>query len=93
MTITTKGGAVYSLEYRNLDGSGQRLAVKWHGGPDDPPETNKPMVEDRWYRVAVLTPLPPHVGTRVQMVLDPIEGDLDPVVRSSTTVVSVVGVL
>jgi hypothetical protein len=93
MTITTEGGAVYSLEYRDLDGAGRRLAVKRHGGPDDPPETNKLMVEDRWYRVAVLTPLPPQIGTRVQMVLDPIEGDLDPVVRSSTMVVSVVGVL
>jgi hypothetical protein len=93
MRITTKGGAVYSIAYRDLEGAGQRLAVRRHGGPDDPPETNKPMDADRWYRVALLTPLPPRIGTRVQMILDPIEGDADPVVRYSTLVMSVVGTL
>ena len=93
MTVRTQGGAAYSIEYRDLDGAGQRLAVLRHGGPDDPPETNKPMAADRWYRVAMLTPLPPEIGTRVAMVLDPIEGDQDPIVRYSTMVMSVVGVL
>lgn len=51
------------------------------------------MAENQWSRAAVLTPLPPVIGTRVQMVLDPIEGDRHPVGRSSTTVVSVVGLL
>jgi hypothetical protein len=92
-TITTKGHAVYSIEYRDLDGAGQRLAVRRHGGPDDPPETNKPMQADRWYLVAMLSPLPPEIGTRVRMILNPIEGDTDPVVRVSTTVMSVVGTL
>jgi hypothetical protein len=93
MVVTTKGGAVYSIDYRDLDGAGKRLSVLRRGGPDDPSATNKPMVEDTWYRVAVLTPLPPQIGTRVQMVLDPVEGDDDPVVRSSTLVMSVVGTL
>jgi hypothetical protein len=93
MTITTKGAAVYSIEYRDLDGAGNRLAIRRHGGPDDPPETNKPMDADRWYRVALLTPLPPEIGTLVRMVLDPVEGDADPVVRISTVVLSVVGLL
>lgn len=52
MTITTKGHAVYSIEYRDLDGAGRRLAVRCYGGPDDPPETNKRMRADRGYRVA-----------------------------------------
>ncbi|MBW4041195.1 MAG: hypothetical protein HIU86_03575 [Acidobacteria bacterium] len=93
MTVTTRGGAVYSIDYRDLDGAGLRLAVLRHGGPDDPPETNKPMSSDTWYRVALLTPLPPEIGTQVAMVLDPIEGDADPIVRYSTTVMSTVGVL
>lgn len=91
--MTTQGGAVYSIAYRDLHGAGQRLAVLRHGGPDDPPETNKPMREDTWYRVALLTPLPPQIGTQVAMVLDPVEGDTAPIVRYSTTVMSVVGVL
>ena len=93
MTVTTQGGAVYSIEYRDLDGAGMRLACSRHGGPDDPPETNKPMAPDRWYRVAMLTPLPPQIGTSIAMVLDPVEGDAEPVVRYSTTIMSVVGVL
>ena len=93
MTVTTQGGAVYSVEYRDLDGTGNRLAVLRHGGPDDPPETNKPMAPDRWHRVTLLTPLPPEIGTQVAMVLNPIEGDAEPVVRYSTMVVSTVGVL
>ena len=51
------------------------------------------MTADTWYRVAMLTPLPPEIGTKVAMVLDPVDGDADPVVRYSTTVMSVVGVL
>jgi hypothetical protein len=71
MTIRTKGGAAYSIDYRDLDGTGPRLAVWRHGGPDDPPETNKPMDADRGYRVSLLTPLPPEIATQVAMVLDP----------------------
>lgn len=93
MTIRTQGGAAYSIEYRDLDGAGDRLAIKRHGGPDDPPETNKPMLADRWYRVNVLTPLPPEIATTISMVLDPVEGDEDPVVRKSTMVISTVGAL
>ena len=51
------------------------------------------MAEDTWYRVAVLTPLPPEIGTHVAMVLDPVDGDTEPIVRFSTLVTSVVGVL
>ena len=90
MTLRTRGGAAYSIEYRDLDGAGLRLAILRHGGPDDPPETNKPMAADTWYRVAMLTPLPPEIGTKVAMVLDPVDGDADPVVRYSTMVMSVV---
>ena len=93
MTIRTQGGAVYSIEYREFDGSGTRLGVQRHGGPDDPPQTNKPMLAGRWYRVNVLTPLPPEIGTTISMVLDPIGGEQDPVVRRSTMVMSTVGVL
>jgi hypothetical protein len=93
MSIRTQGGAAYSLEYRDLDGAGKRLAILRHGGPDDPPETNKPMDAGRWYRVALLSPLPPEIGTNLAMVLDPVEGDTDPVARYSTMVMSVVGVL
>jgi hypothetical protein len=93
MTVTTRGGAVYSIDYRDLDGAGQRLAVCRLGGPDDPPGSSKPMAEDTWYRVAVLTPLPPEIGTHVAMVLDPVDGDTEPIVRFSTLVTSVVGVL
>ena len=50
------------------------------------------MAADTWYRVAMLTPLPPEIGTKVAMVLDPVDGDADPVVRYSTMVMSVVGV-
>jgi hypothetical protein len=93
MTVTTRGGAVYSIDYRDLDGTGQRLAIMRRGGPDDPPETNKPMLADRWYQVNVLTPLPPEIGTKVQMILDPNQGDAKPIVRIPTMVMSVVGVL
>lgn len=93
MTVTTMGGAVYSIEFRDLDGAGRRLAISRNGGPDDPPETNKPMRADTWYEVSVLTPLPPEIGTHVRMILNPIEDDPDPVVRQSTVVVSVVGLL
>jgi hypothetical protein len=93
MTVTTKGGAVYSIDYRDLDGAGKRLAIRRDGGPDDPPESSKPMAAGRWYQVNVLTPLPPEIGTQVRMILDPVEGDTDPLVRVSTTVMSVVGVL
>jgi hypothetical protein len=92
MTVTTAGGAAYSIEYRGLDGAGKQLSVLRKGGPDDPPETNKPMAADRWYRVTMLTPLPPEIGTKVAMVLDP-DGGTDPIVRYSTTVMSVVGTL
>jgi hypothetical protein len=93
MTVTTKGGAVYSIDYRDLAEGGKRLSILRRGGPDDPAETNAPMVQDTWYRVALLTPLPPQIGTRVQMVLDPVVGDDDPVVRTSSLVMSVVGTL
>jgi hypothetical protein len=93
MTVTTQGGAVYSIDYRDLDGRGKRLAILRHGGPDDPPESNKPMDADRWYLVSVLTPLPPEIATQVAMVLDPVEGDEAPIVRYSTMVMSVVGTL
>ncbi|GAA2754131.1 hypothetical protein [Amnibacterium kyonggiense] len=93
MTITTKGGAVYTLAYRDFDGAGTRLGISRKGGPDDPEDTNKPMLPDTWYRVAIMTPLPPEIASRVQMVLDPVEGDADPIVRFSTPVMSVVGVL
>lgn len=93
MALTTRGGAVYSLEYRDLTGSGARLAVLRRGGPDDPPETNKPMAQNTWYRVATLTPLPPEIGSKVAMILDPIDGDQAPIVRYTTTVISTVGLL
>lgn len=93
MVVSTQGGAVYSLQYRDFDGSGTRLGVRRSGGPDDPVETNKPMRADTWYRVNVLTPLPPEIGTRVAMVLDPIEGDTEPVVRYTTMIISVTGIL
>jgi hypothetical protein len=93
MIVTTQGGAIYSIQYRYNEGKGRGLGIKRHGGPDDPPETNKPMTADRWYRVAILVPLPPEIATALLMVLDPIEGDQDPVVRRSTTVISVVGTL
>jgi hypothetical protein len=51
------------------------------------------MAEDTCYRVALLTPLPPEIGTRVAMVLEPVERDADPIVRYSTVVMSCVGVL
>ena len=92
MTVRTAGGAAYSIEYRDLDGAGKQLSVLRHGGPDDPPETNKPMAADRWYRVNLLTPLPPEIGTKLAMVLDP-DGDTEPIVRYSTTVMSTVGTL
>lgn len=92
MTVRTAGGAAYSIEFRHLPGAEGRLAVLRHGGPDDPPETNKPMDADRWYRVEMLTPLPPEIGTKLAMVLDP-DDDTDPIVRYSTTVMSVVGTL
>ena len=92
MTVRTAGGAAYSIEYRNVSGAGKQLSVLRQGGPDDPPETNKPMEADRWYRVTMLTPLPPEIGTKVAMVLDP-DGGIDPIVRYSTTVMSVVGTL
>jgi hypothetical protein len=92
MTVRTAGGAAYSIEYRQVGGAGRQLSVLRHGGPDDPPETNKPMDADRWYRVTMLTPLPPEIGTKVAMVLDPSD-DTDPIVRYSTTVMSVVGTL
>jgi hypothetical protein len=41
----------------------------------------------------MLSPLPPEVGTRLRMILNPIGGDTAPVVRVSTTVMSVVGTL
>lgn len=93
MAISPKGGAVYSLEYRDFNGSGNRLDISPNGGPDDPEAMNKPMLPDTWYRVAVMTPLPPEIASRVQMILDPVEGDADPVVRYSTDVMSVVGIL
>jgi hypothetical protein len=93
MTITTKGGAVYTLAYRDFDGAGTRLGIRRQGGPDDPEDTNKPMLADTWYRVAIMSPLPPEIATRVQMVLDPVVDDVEPVVRYSTPVMSVVGVL
>ncbi|MDP9116100.1 MAG: hypothetical protein M3O28_02335 [Actinomycetota bacterium] len=93
LTVRTKDGAVYSLGYRDVDGMGERLAALRHGGPDDPPRTNKPMAADQWFVVAMLTPLPPEIGSRMAMVLNPVEGDADPIVRYSTTVMSVVGVL
>jgi hypothetical protein len=93
MTITTKGGAVYTLAYRDFDGSGSRLGIIRRGGPDEPAESNRPMLADSWYRVAIMTPLPPQIASRLQMILDPVEGDIDPVVRYSTPVMSVVGVL
>ena len=92
LTVRTKGGATYSIEFRDVRSAGKQLSVLRHGGPDDPPETNKPMAADRWYRVTMLTPLPPEIGTKVAMVLDP-DGDTDPIVRYSTTVMSVVGTL
>ena len=93
MRISTQDGAVYTLDYRDLQGSGARLTIMRHGGPDDPPRTNKPMIADRWYLVNVLTPLPPEIATTMQMVLDPVEDDTDPVVRHSTVIMSVVGSL
>lgn len=93
MTISTKGGAAYTLQYRDFDGAGTRLGICRHGGPNDPEHTNKPMIPDTWYRVIVMTPLPPEIATRVQMILDPVDGDLMPLVRYSTDVMSVVGVL
>ena len=92
MTVRTAGGAAYSVEYRDVSGAGKQLSVLRHGGPDDPPETNRPMAADRWDRGTLLTPLPPEIGTKVAMVLDP-DGDTDPIVRYSTTVMSVVGTL
>ena len=92
MTVKTAGGAAYSIEYRGLPGAGKQLSVLRHGGPDDPPETNRPMAPDRWYRVNLLTPLPPEIGTKVAMVLDP-DDEVEPIVRYSTTVMSVVGTL
>ncbi|MFD1720696.1 hypothetical protein [Amnibacterium endophyticum] len=93
MTVRTQGGAVYSIEYRDFDDTGRRLGVLRHGGPDDPSGTNKPMREDTWYRVNVLSPLPPEIGTQLRMILDPMEDDPDPVVRQTTMVMSVVGML
>ncbi|WP_375406949.1 hypothetical protein [uncultured Amnibacterium sp.] len=93
LTVRTKDGAVYSLDYREVDDVGERLTALRHGGPDDPPTTNSPMAAGRWFVVAMLTPLPPVVGSRMAMVLNPVEGDADPIVRYSTTVMSVVGVL
>lgn len=93
MTVRTQGGAVYSIEYRDFDGAGTRLGTRRRGGPDDPPETNKPMVADRWYRVSVLTPLPPEIGTTISMILEPLDDGREPVVRRSTMVISTVGVL
>jgi hypothetical protein len=93
MTVTTQGGAVYSIEYRDLDDTGRRLAIRRQGGPDDPAATNKPMLAGVWYQVDVMTPLPPEIGTRVRMILDPIDDGTDPVVRVSTRVMSVVGLL
>ena len=93
MTVRTRGGAVYSIEYRDFDGSGSRLGILRQGGPEDPEETNKPMREAVWYRVNVLSPLPPQIGTMLRMILDPIEDDPDPVVRQTKMVMSVVGTL
>lgn len=93
LTVRTKDGAVYSLEYREVDDVGERLAALRHGGPDDPRTTNSPMAAATWSVVAMLTPLPPVIGSRMAMVLDPVESDADPIVRYSTTVMSVVGVL
>jgi hypothetical protein len=93
MTVTTKDGAVYSIEYRDLDGAGTRLACRRAGGPDDAPESPRPMIADRWYEVATLDPLPPAIAARLAMVLDPVDGDADPIVRYSTVVMSVVGTL
>ncbi len=84
---------MYSIEYRDFDGSGDRLGIMRKGGPDDPEDTNKPMFPDRWYRVNVLTPLPPEIGSTISMILDPVPGEDDPIVRKSTMVMSTVGVL
>lgn len=91
MTVTTRDGTGYVLEYRDLDGSGKRLAICRMGGPDDTRD-GRPMVVQHWYRVSVLTPMPPELGSRMHMILDPQE-DVPPVVRTSAMVVAVVGLV
>lgn len=96
LIITTKEDAVYALEYRDLDGNGERLAALRRSGPDDHDSHGAgggPMTAHRWYHVSVLDPAPPQIAGPMTLVLDPPTDGATPIVRRTSTVVSVVGTL
>lgn len=96
LIITTKESAVYAFEYRDLDGNGERLAALRRAGPDDHDglsATGGPMAARRWYPVSVLEPARPRIAGPMVLVLDPLEPGAAPIVRRTSTVLSVVGML
>ena len=96
LAITTKEEAVYDFEYQDVDGNGERLSTRRRTGPDDHDSHDSsggPVVERRWYRVSVLTPMPPRIGDAMTLVLEPTKPEGPPIVRHTSIVMSVVGTL
>lgn len=94
LTIVTREQVTYRLDYRDLDGSGQRLTLLREEGPDDDDVIDHSRIDPgRWYLVDVLEPLPPRAGEAMTLVLHERDQPHAPVIRRTTSAMSVVGTL
>ena len=93
LTVTTSDGAVYSIDYLDLNGRGQRLAVERHGTQEQS-EDEPHMRRGRWYLLNALLPTRPLSGNKMILILNSLDAQATaPVIRRTSMVMSVVGMI